>query len=108
MVASSPNLSEDEELLVEPTALFSSPSVCGRCQNDVKIGGMSITCAFGHSSAVFGDEQSFSIFQIADDTFHSVVTDVLGIQEGVRVKLAGERIVRVIIMLYYNGYVREK
>ena len=90
---------EEEESLVEPVTLFSSPSMWGRCHNDVKIY-MEACLAHAQSGLpaqflVNNDHRFFSIFlksKIADDTFHSVVTDILGIQEGVQVKLTGELI----------------
>lgn len=93
-------LDEDEEgALVELVNLFGSPNQWNRFHNDVKIY-MEACLAHARSGLpaqiqIMNDHKFFTMFlksRVADDTIHSVVTDVLGIQEGVHIKLVAELI----------------
>ena len=88
---------EEEDSLVSPVNLFESPSQWGRYHNDVKI---YIEACLAHALTeipaqflITNDHRFFKMFlrsTVAEDTLHSVATDKLGIQEGVRVKLLGK------------------
>ena len=88
---------EQEAALVDPVDLFGSPHNWSKYHNDLKI---FMECCLAHAKnglpaqiLVTNDHKFFSMFlrsSLAEDTLHSVVTDVLGVQEGVRVKLLGE------------------
>ena len=89
------HLDEEQEVaLVNPVDLFGSPHNWSKYHNDLKI---FMECCLAHTKnglptqiLVTNDHKFFSMFlrrSLAEDTLHSVVTDVLGMQEGVRVKL---------------------
>ena len=88
---------EEEAALVKPSNLFGSPKMWPRFHRDVKI---FMEACLSHAKKripaqmiVTNDHKFFSMFlnsPLAEDVLHSVVTDVLQIQEGVRVKLLGE------------------
>ena len=88
---------EQEAALVDPVDLFRSPHNWSKYHNDLKI---FIECCLAHAKnglpaqiLITNDHKSLSMFlrsSLAEDTLHSVVTDVFGVQEGVRVKLLGE------------------
>ena len=92
------DLTEDEEAdLLEPVDLFESPSQWPRYHNDIKI---FVEACLAHATTgipaqflITNDHRFFKKFMksaVAEDTLHSVATDKLGVQEGVRVKLLGE------------------
>ena len=87
---------EEEAALMEPVNLFSSPNQWNHFHNDVH-GSMSCACKerLTCSNHVTNDHKFFTKFlksRVAGDTLHSNVTDVLGIQKGVCVKLDAELI----------------
>ena len=100
IAARQPGLTDEEEAeLVQPVNLFNAPSKWHRYHDDIKIY-MEACLAHANSGLpaqmlITNDHKFFTMFlrsQLAEDVLHSVVTDVLAIREGVRVKLAGELI----------------